>query len=123
MESAYYAGPAGDAAANLRKLVEVMRGVPAERRGARFYCLLLLLDPAGMEWVFEGECCGYLLDEPRGKAGFGYDPLFVPNGMRASYAELGEAVKSRSSHRALAWAKFSDWWQTRIGQPGTRKGD
>ncbi|MCU0791829.1 MAG: non-canonical purine NTP pyrophosphatase [Opitutaceae bacterium] len=111
VESAYFAGPQGDSAANLRKLEEVMRGVPAGRRGARFYCLLYLIDAAGGEHVFEGECRGVLLDAPRGGAGFGYDPLFVPEGFSQSYAELGDEVKSRLSHRARAWAALSAWWR------------
>lgn len=111
VESAYFAGPQGDSAANLQKLVEVMRGVPAGRRGARFYCLLFLIDETGKEFVFEGECAGTLLDEPRGGAGFGYDPLFVPDGYSESYAELGDEVKSRLSHRAKAWAALSAWWR------------
>ncbi len=113
VESAYFAGPAGDAAANLRKLVEVMRGVPSRRRGARFYCLLLLLDEQGNERIFEGQCVGTLLDEPRGGAGFGYDPLFMPEGFSASYAELGDEVKGRLSHRAQAWAALAAWWRFR----------
>jgi XTP/dITP diphosphohydrolase len=111
VESAYFAGPQGDPAANLRKLAEVMRGVPAGRRGARFYCLLFLIDATGAEHVFEGACAGALLDEPRGGAGFGYDPLFVPEGHAASYAELGDEVKSRLSHRARAWAALAAWWR------------
>ena len=107
VESAYYAGPQGDAAANLAKLTQVMRGVPAARRGASFVCVLLLIDPAGNEHVFEGRCVGRLLEEPRGGAGFGYDPLFVPDGFTASYAELGEEVKNRISHRARAWVKLA----------------
>jgi XTP/dITP diphosphohydrolase len=107
VESAYYAGPQGDAAANLAKLTEVMRGVPLARRGASFVCVLLLIDPAGGEHVFEGRCVGRLLDEPRGGAGFGYDPLFVPDGFAASYAELGDEVKNRISHRAQAWQKLA----------------
>ena len=113
VESAYFAGPQGDAAANLRKLTEVMRGVPAGRRGASFYCLLFLIDEAGGEHVFEGRCHGSLLDEPRGGAGFGYDPLFVPEGYAESYAELGDEVKGRLSHRARAWAALSAWWRGR----------
>ena len=119
VESAYFAGPQGDAAANLRKLTDVMRGVPQGRRGAKFYCLLFVIDAEGVEWVFDGECVGVLLDEPRGGAGFGYDPLFVPEGFSQSYAELGDEVKSRLSHRARAWAKFSAWW---IKRPGGGEG-
>lgn len=111
VESAYFAGPQGDAAANLRKLTETMRGVPTAQRRAKFYCCLLLIDEVGDEHSFEGECVGTLLDEPRGGAGFGYDPLFVPDGYTESYAELGEAVKHRMSHRARAWAKLAAWWR------------
>jgi len=109
VESAYYAGPQGDAAANLRKLVEVMREVPEERRRARFYCVLVALGPGGEEHAFEGACEGRLLREPRGGAGFGYDPLFVPDGFAESYAELGDAVKNGISHRARAFAGLADF--------------
>ena len=113
VESAYFAGPQGDSVANLRKLVEVMRGVPAERRGAGFLCVLLLAGPDGVEQIFEGRCTGRLLDEPRGGAGFGYDPLFVPDGFSQSYAELGDEVKNSFSHRGRAWKQLVDWLRVR----------
>lgn len=109
VESAYYAGPAHDAAANLRKLTEVMRGVPAEKRGAHFVCVLVLIGPDGSEQVFEGRCLGRLGEEPVGGAGFGYDPLFVPDGFTRTYAQLSEAEKNGISHRGRAWAKLADW--------------
>ncbi len=119
VESAYFAGPQGDSAANLRKLVDVMRGVPAERRGACFLCVLLLAGPGGAEQVFEGRCTGRLLDEPRGGAGFGYDPLFVPDGLTQSYAELDDEVKNSFSHRGRAWKQLADWLRTFSQQVGT----
>ncbi|PTX99111.1 non-canonical purine NTP pyrophosphatase [Opitutus sp. ER46] len=106
VESAYYAGPQGDSAANLAKLVTVMRDVPPERRRAHFTCVLLLAGPDGRELMCEGRCEGRLLVAPRGGQGFGYDPLFVPDGHEQSFAELGETVKNVISHRARAWAKF-----------------
>jgi non-canonical purine NTP pyrophosphatase, rdgB/HAM1 family len=109
VESAYFAGPEHDAAANLRKLVEVMRDVPDGKRGAHFLCVLLVLPGEGTEQVFEGVCGGRLLREPRGGAGFGYDPLFVPDGHGRTYAELGDEVKNRISHRAQAWARCAQW--------------
>ncbi len=109
VESAYYAGPLGDAAANLRKLVERMRGVPDARRGAQFVCVLVLLGPDGGEHVFEGRCTGRLRHEPAGGAGFGYDPVFTPDGYTQSYAELGDDVKNRISHRARAFAAMVSW--------------
>ncbi len=113
VESAYYAGPQGDGAANLRKLVDVMRAVPAERRGAHFVCVLLLAGPEGEEHVFEGRCVGALSDAPKGGAGFGYDPLFVPRGHTESFAELGDAVKNRLSHRGRAWSQLAAWLRSR----------
>lgn len=107
VESAYFAGPQGDSAANLRKLAEVMRGVPAERRRACFLCVLLMIGPGGAEEIFEGRCEGWLLDEPRGGTGFGYDPLFVPDGYAASYAELGDEIKNVISHRGRAWRQLA----------------
>jgi XTP/dITP diphosphohydrolase len=108
VESAYYAGPQGDSAANLKKLVEAMRSVPDTQRGAHFKCVLLLIGPAG-ELVFEGRCDGRLLREPRGEGGFGYDPLFVPEGYGQSFSELGSEIKNRLSHRARAWEKLAEW--------------
>ncbi len=109
VESAYYAGPQGDAAANLHKLVKRMRGVPDHRRGAQFVCVLVLLAPDGAEQVFEGRCTGRLRHEPAGGAGFGYDPIFTPDGYTQSYAELGDDVKNRISHRARAFAAMVSW--------------
>jgi XTP/dITP diphosphohydrolase len=104
VESAYFAGPAGDAAANLAKLVRVLRDVPPERRGAEFVCVLFLAGPGGEERSFTGSCAGTLALEPRGGAGFGYDPLFVPSGWSESFAELDETVKHAIGHRGRAWA-------------------
>lgn len=103
VESAYYAGPQGDSAANLAKLVETMRDVPERQRGAHFLSLLLLIDGNGGETVAEGRVTGRLLREPRGGAGFGYDPLFVPDGYERTYAELSESEKNKISHRGRAW--------------------
>ena len=109
VESAYYAGPQGNAAANLAKLVAVMRDVPEARRGAHFLCVLLVRGPEGVEQVFEGLCHGRLEQEPRGGAGFGYDPLFVPTGQTRTFSELPEAEKNRLSHRGRAWARLAEW--------------
>jgi len=109
VESAYYAGPNGDMAANLHKLVETMRAVPDGQRGAHFVCVLVLRGPDGLEQVFEGRCDGRLRREPAGGAGFGYDPLFVPEGYGQTFAALGDGVKNRLSHRGRAWARLSVW--------------
>ena len=109
VESAYYAGPQSDSAANLRKLVAAMRDVPEAARRAHFTCVLVLVGPGGAEHIFEGRCGGRLRYEPRGGAGFGYDPLFVPDGYTETFAELGEGVKNAVSHRGRAWAQLASW--------------
>jgi XTP/dITP diphosphohydrolase len=113
VESAYYAGPQGDGAANLRKLVEVMRDVPPKRRCAHFVCVLVLARPNATEMVAEGRCDGVLSKEPKGGAGFGYDPLFVPEGYVRTFAELADEIKNRIGHRGRAWEKFVTEWQRR----------
>jgi len=114
VESAYYAGAQGDGAANLRKLIEVMRGVAPEKRGAHFTCVLLLVGPGKTEVVFEGKCEGSLSNDPQGGAGFGYDPIFVPTGHVQTFSQLGGEVKNTLSHRGRAWVQLADWLRTRV---------
>ena len=106
--SARYAGQHGDNASNNAKLLGDLEGVPRERRGAFYICVLALLqhadDPAPL--IAEGRWRGYMLTEARGVKGFGYDPLFVPDGQTASAAELEPLLKSRMSHRGQALAKL-----------------
>ncbi len=109
VESAYYAGPQHDSAANLQKLTEVMRPMPADSRAARFICVLVLLGPGTLEENFEGRCEGTLAFEPVGGTGFGYDPLFIPAGHTRTYAQLGDDEKNRISHRGRAWLKLAEW--------------
>ena len=104
--SARYAGGHGDSAANNARLLRELDGVPAERRGAFFICMLVLLaradDPAPL--LAEGRWHGRVLDAPRGAQGFGYDPLFLPHGQTLSAAELEPAAKNAISHRGQALA-------------------
>lgn len=98
---------------NNEKLLRLLKGVTAENRAARFRCVIALVG-CGSEsairdpHIFSGTCEGRIDSLPRGKGGFGYDPLFVPDGFVESFAELGEEVKNRLSHRAKALAKLSD---------------
>ena len=111
VESAYFAGPQGDDVANLNKLVEVMRDVPLPRRGAHYVCVLVLHAPSGERMVFEGRCVGRLLNHPQGTGGFGYDPLFIPDGETTTFGLLPTETKQRISHRAQAWARLAAWWR------------
>jgi XTP/dITP diphosphohydrolase len=117
VESAYYSGPRASGAENLAKLVEVMRATPDDRRAAHFVCVLVLAGPDGEELVFEGRCDGRLRREPAGSGGFGYDPLFIPEGYTRTFAELGDSAKHGLSHRGRAWAKLTLWMR---GTAGTR---
>ena len=110
VESAYFAGPKGDSATNLAKLVSVMRDVPDGKRMAHFVCVLILISGAdGVERVFKADCHGALGCEPTGPFVFGYDPLFIPEGYSKTYAELGEEVKNVMSHRARAFNGLVRW--------------
>ncbi|MBE2214107.1 MAG: RdgB/HAM1 family non-canonical purine NTP pyrophosphatase [Opitutaceae bacterium] len=109
VESAYYAGHPSNDAANNAKLLAALRGVPEERRGAAFHCCIVAVNTDGSVVSFEGRCPGRVLETPRGTGGFGYDPLFRPDGCSVSYAELDDSVKNTISHRARALAKFVAW--------------
>jgi XTP/dITP diphosphohydrolase len=111
VESAYYAGLRATGAENLAKLVAAMRNVPDNRRAAHFVCVLILIGPDAVEHVFEGRCDGRLRREPAGGGGFGYDPLFMPEGYDRTFAELDAAIKNQLSHRGRAWTKLCSWLQ------------
>ncbi|MDR1789807.1 MAG: non-canonical purine NTP pyrophosphatase, partial [Opitutaceae bacterium] len=81
VESAYYAGRPGDSAANLAKLISTLENLPpGTSRRAHYHCHLCLLSANGAEHHFEGQCHGRLVTTPRGRNGFGYDPIFIPDG-------------------------------------------
>ncbi|MDY3070415.1 MAG: non-canonical purine NTP diphosphatase [Parabacteroides sp.] len=102
--SARYAGPGHDSEANMKKLLHEMEG--KENRKAHFRTVIaLLLD--GKEYTFEGIVKGNIIEEKRGGSGFGYDPIFVPEGYDLTFAELGNDIKNKISHRAEAVKKLS----------------
>jgi XTP/dITP diphosphohydrolase len=101
--SARYAGTSASDEANNEKLLAQMRGVAPRRRRAQFRCVLALIGP-NIEELTEGVCPGQLGEVPRGTNGFGYDPIFLPDGFARTYAELTVEEKSRISHRSRAFA-------------------
>ena len=105
------AGNSPDADNNAR-LLRLLQNVPPEKRTARFRCVIALAEFNPQSAIrnpqlFDGACEGRIIFEPRGKDGFGYDPLFVPVGFEQTFAELGEDVKNQLSHRAKALAKLN----------------
>jgi XTP/dITP diphosphohydrolase len=127
-------GAAGNSsdAENNAKLLRLLDNVPAEKRTGRFRCVIALtpVSDAGPEnsspvcsanehelqtELFDGACEGRIAFAPSGAKGFGYDPLFVPDGFEQSFAELGEDVKNRISHRAKALEKLRLYFRERRG--------
>jgi XTP/dITP diphosphohydrolase len=100
--SARWSGRHGDDEANLDLVLGQLRDVPDERRGAQFVCAAALVLPSGEETVVRGEWRGTLVRERRGTNGFGYDPIFVPDGESRTSAEMDPAEKDAASHRGRA---------------------
>ena len=101
--SARWSGRHGDDLANLELLLGQLGDVPDERRGAAFVCAAALVVPGGSETVVHGEWRGRIVRGPRGTNGFGYDPIFVPEGEERTSAELSAAEKDADSHRGRAF--------------------
>jgi XTP/dITP diphosphohydrolase len=100
--SARWAGGHGDDDANLDLVLAQIADVPDERRGAHFACAAALVVPSGSEHVVEGAVDGALLRERRGSGGFGYDPIFLPDGFDVTTAEMTPDQKDAISHRGRA---------------------
>ena len=102
--SARWSGRHGDDAANTALLLGQLADVPDGRRGGAFVCAAALVTPDGVEHVLERQWRGRVVREPRGSNGFGYDPVFVPDGLTVTSAELAPAEKDALSHRGQAFA-------------------
>jgi XTP/dITP diphosphohydrolase len=105
VHSARYAGEDVTYHENNKKLIASLAGVPPDKRSARFRCVVSIADENGIVDTVEGICNGAILVDERGGNGFGYDPLFVPDGQVKTFAELSNDVKNRISHRAKALQK------------------
>jgi XTP/dITP diphosphohydrolase len=124
VHSARYAGEGAGDRANLDELLAELAGVPPERRTARFRCAAVLVDRDLGEWHAEGTWEGRLLEGPRGTGGFGYDPVFVPDGWDRTSAEVDPATKDAASHRGRAFRTLRPaiqaWAAARAATPAER---
>ena len=111
--SARFAGEDGDDEANNRKLIDLIKDVPYEKRTGRFVSVITMVFPDGESLVARGEVEGHLVLEEKGNHGFGYDPLFVPLGYENTFGELDSELKNRISHRARALQKLREELQNR----------
>ena len=100
--SARYAGPGANDEMNNKKLLQELKGVPLEKRRARYKCSVALAEPEGNFKITRGECFGLIGMSPKGRTGFGYDPLFIVPKFAKTVAELGPRMKDKISHRAKA---------------------
>ena len=108
--SSRYAGTDGDNEANNTKLMTEMAKLPAgTEKSARFKCVMVVAENGERLAHFDGSVEGTIVDEPTGDKGFGYDPLFIPNGYENTFAQLGDEVKNTLSHRAEALKQVISW--------------
>jgi XTP/dITP diphosphohydrolase len=109
VKSARYAGENADDALNIKKLLNEMKDVPDDKRGARFVCCIALAFPAGKVVIFFGFVEGVIGMEPKGRMGFGYDPVFYPAGYDKTFAEMSPEQKDAISHRGNALEKLKKY--------------
>ena len=120
--SARYASQNASDRQNIDKLLSELARTSArqEQRSARFRCVLALAESGRILEVFEGVVAGTIIELPRGRNGFGYDPIFLPKGLDQTFGELAAAEKDRLSHRALALEELRAFLDT---MPGQQKGN
>jgi XTP/dITP diphosphohydrolase len=115
--SARYAGPHATYAERMSRLLEELAAAGDAERRARFVCVIAVADPSTAEVrTFEGVCEGHIARAPRGTGGFGYDPLFIPEGHAQTFGELPDEIKQQISHRARALAKAAAFLTARFSE-------
>ncbi len=107
--SARYAGEQKDDQANIDKVLYELKGVGASERTARFVCVLAVAIPGEPAIFKKGSCEGTIAFSEAGENGFGYDPIFIPNGYNKTMAQLSSAEKNKISHRKNAIVQLEDW--------------
>jgi XTP/dITP diphosphohydrolase len=117
--SARYAGPGATYAERMTRLLAELDASGDDERSARFVCVVAIAEPSTREvFTFEGRCEGRIALRPKGAGGFGYDPIFIPEGHTQTFGELPQEVKDRISHRALAVEGAARLLRERFGARG-----
>jgi XTP/dITP diphosphohydrolase len=106
--SARFGGETLDSKEKNKQILELLKKVPQDQRSACFVCVVALVWEKS-EKIFEGRCPGLISQESRGSSGFGYDPIFILPPYQKTFAELGENIKNRLSHRAIAFRKLAEF--------------
>jgi XTP/dITP diphosphohydrolase len=114
VHSSRFSGEGATDNSNMKKLLQSLEGVPIERRGAAFRCVLVLYYPDGRCMSFEGRLEGIIREEPQGDGGFGYDPVFFIPDLGRTVAQIPSEIKNRISHRAQAVLKFKEAYRQKI---------
>ena len=109
--SSRYAGDDATDDDNCTKLLNELEGLTLQDRKAKFVCVIVYCDGV-IKKEFEGICSGQIVNEKRGSGGFGYDPLFVPDGYSQTFAEIEPDIKNKISHRGKALIKFTEYLKT-----------
>jgi len=112
VDTAHYAGPERDSIKNMNRVLGEMDGV--EDRSARFITVIAFVNENGVQ-TFEGEVKGKIAQAISGQGGFGYDPIFIPEGFDHTFAEIPQSIKNEISHRARATALFANWMNQNTG--------
>ncbi len=118
VHSARYAGPSASHEDRNSKLLRELSDVPLPKRGASFRCVVALALPGGAVRTVEGRTCGTILNQSRGTGGFGYDPVFLPEGSDRTYAEMTSSEKNAVSHRGKAMRGARDLVLALLGDGG-----
>lgn len=103
--SARFSGKGATYKTNNEKLLELLKGMPLSKRKACFRCVIAVADKGKIIGVAEGRCCGKIGFESKGDNGFGYDPVFIPNGFKKTFAQISASRKNNISHRSIALKK------------------
>lgn len=109
--SSRYAGADATDAENRKKLIDAMKHLEGHERSAYFECCIALASPAGLKKSVEASCEGFIIEDQRGRNGFGYDPLFIKNDYDKTFAEIDESVKNRISHRRKAFERITNFME------------